>query len=195
MTIKLTPDRGKVTTLDFTDFSELIISGGVITVTQSCHTIDTEDAAATDDLDTINGGSNGMMIVLKASNDSRTVTIKHNTGNIWLKNKADIDLDDVEDGILLIYDGAYWFDIAPIAGIGDMTKAVYDPDADGVIALDQLDTLVCSEAEADSKITTHKNDASYANSIRNRNSATYRPYHYRNWIPTTIIYRSYGELT
>lgn len=32
--------------------------------------------------------------------------------------------------------------------VGDMTKAVYDPDADGKIALAQLVDAVCSEAEA-----------------------------------------------
>jgi len=36
-------------------------------------------------------------------------------------------------------------------GSGDMTKVVYDPDEDGVIALAQLDPLVCSESEADAK--------------------------------------------
>lgn len=40
-------------------------------------------------------------------------------------------------------------------GSGDMLKAIYDPNEDAVIALAQLDTLVCSETEADGKITTH----------------------------------------
>ncbi len=35
-----------------------------------------------------------------------------------------------------------------VAGIGDMTKAVYDPDKDGKLALAQLVNAVCSEAEA-----------------------------------------------
>lgn len=46
------------------------------------------------------------------------------------------------------------------AGSGDMEKATYDPDDDGVIALAQLDPDVCSESEADGKITTHAGDAS-----------------------------------
>lgn len=44
-------------------------------------------------------------------------------------------------------------------GVGDMTKAVYDPDKDGKLALLQLVNAVCSETEAgtiaDGKITTH----------------------------------------
>lgn len=35
---------------------------------------------------------------------------------------------------------------------GDMTKAVYDPDKDGKIALAQLVAAVCSETEADTKV-------------------------------------------
>ncbi len=38
---------------------------------------------------------------------------------------------------------------------GDMTKAVYDPNADGVIELAQLAPLVCSESEADTKVGNH----------------------------------------
>lgn len=43
-------------------------------------------------------------------------------------------------------------------GVGDMTKAVYDPDLDGLIALAQLVAAVCSETEADNKITSHAGD-------------------------------------
>lgn len=42
---------------------------------------------------------------------------------------------------------------------GDMFKSTYDPNEDGVIALAQLDTAVCSETEADGKITTHAEDS------------------------------------
>lgn len=50
----------------------------------------------------------------------------------------------------------------PSQGIvaGDMFKSTYDPDEDGLIALAQLVAAVCSETEADGKITTHKGDAS-----------------------------------
>ncbi len=36
--------------------------------------------------------------------------------------------------------------------IGDMTKAVYDPNKDGQIALAQLVAAVCSESEADTRV-------------------------------------------
>ena len=98
--------------------TELTISSGIVTVTQMFHTIDTEGDAATDDLDTINGGSTVNMIVIRAANDARTVVVKHNTGNIWLQGKADINLDDLEDGLLLVWDGTKWFDIAAGGGGG-----------------------------------------------------------------------------
>jgi len=37
----------------------------------------------------------------------------------------------------------------------DMLKATYDPDADGKIALTELESAVCSETEADGKISDH----------------------------------------
>lgn len=42
-----------------------------------------------------------------------------------------------------------------IFGGGDMLKSTYDPNLDGIIALAQLDPLVCSESEADSRVSTH----------------------------------------
>lgn len=63
-------------------FTTLTIATGAITVTGELHEIDTEAAAATDDLDTINGGIDGMEITLFTANSSRDVTVKHNTGNI-----------------------------------------------------------------------------------------------------------------
>ena len=46
-------------------------------------------------------------------------------------------------------------EFATPGGSGDMLKSTYDPDEDGVIALAQLASAVCSETEADGKISTH----------------------------------------
>ena len=110
-------------------FSELTISGGSVTITGTRHTIDTQDDAASDELDTISGGVEGMIIALRAANDARTVVVKHNTGNIWLQGKADINLDDLEDGLLLVYDGTKWFDTAAGGGV-----ALDDTPVDGETA-------------------------------------------------------------
>jgi len=113
----------------FKTATELTIATGVITVTQALHTVDTEGDVATDDLATINGGATVNMIVIKAANDGRTVVVKHNTGNIWLQGKADINLDDLEDGLLLVWSGTKWFDIAA-GGAAAPTTKIQDADGD-----------------------------------------------------------------
>lgn len=101
----------KVKGLNLATASELTIAIGVITVTQSVHTVDTEGDAGTDDLDTINGGATVQLIILRAENDAHTVVVKHSTGNIWLKRKQDLSLDDLEDGLMLFWDGTKWIDL------------------------------------------------------------------------------------
>ena len=122
----------------YSAFSELTIATGAITVTQMYHTVDTESDAASDDLATINGGATVNLIVLRAAADARTVVVKHNTGNIWLQGKADISLDDLEDGIMLAWDGTKWFDIAAGGGgggAGSDTTAIHDNVADEIVVI------------------------------------------------------------
>ena len=61
--------------------TELTIASGVITITTGTHTVDTESNAASDDLDTINGGTKGMRLSIVAANSARTVNLT-NAGNI-----------------------------------------------------------------------------------------------------------------
>jgi len=86
--------------------SELTISGGVVTKTQSYHTIDTESDGATDDLDTINGGAAGDILIFSPNHTDRTVVVKTGTGNILCD--ADITLDTSTEYVVLIYDGSNW---------------------------------------------------------------------------------------
>ena len=92
--------------------AELTIASGAITVDDSFHKVDTESDAATDDLDTISGGSDGQILILVAENSARTVVVKNGTGNISCG--ADFSLDHVEDTITLIYDDSKskWLKIA-----------------------------------------------------------------------------------
>jgi len=83
--------------------AELTISSGSVTVTRFAHTVDTEGDGATDDLDTLSGGSDGQLLLLQAEHTDRTVVIKNGTGNIACG--ADKSLDSTEDRALLIYDG------------------------------------------------------------------------------------------
>lgn len=90
--------------------TELTISGGVVTITSNFHTIDTEGDAATDDLETINGGVVGSILYLKGATSDRDVTFKDNTGNLRLV--ADFTFTSNTDTLTLIYDGNTWLEIS-----------------------------------------------------------------------------------
>jgi len=93
---------------------EVTIATGVVTIIGSRHTIDTEADAATDDLDTINGGLDGMRLQLRAADSTRTVIVKDGTGNIDCS--GDFSLTAAQDRIILEYDtslgGGTWCEIS-----------------------------------------------------------------------------------
>lgn len=90
------------------DGSTLTIEAGVVTATGSYHIVNTEAAAASDDLDTINGGSLGMLLTITAQNNARSVVVKDSTGN--LRTVGDFTLDHTHDTISFIYDGTNWIE-------------------------------------------------------------------------------------
>jgi len=98
----------------FADAGELTIATGAITITGTYHTVDTESDAASDDLDTINGGTDGKVIILQSEADARNIVVKHNTGNIFLAIASDFTLDTKEQSITLVYSGALskWVEVA-----------------------------------------------------------------------------------
>ena len=89
----------------------LTIASGAVTATRSFHLIAGEGGAA-DDLVTINGGSDGQILVLRASSDSVTITVK-STGNI-VTSGSDMALDNANDTITLMYDSnlTKWLELA-----------------------------------------------------------------------------------
>lgn len=99
--------------------TELTISSGAITKTQTYHRIDTQSDAADDDLDTINGGTSGDELFIRAENTARTVSIT-NAGNIYTGTGTDIDLDSNEKIVHFIYDGTLskWVVVGGSAGVG-----------------------------------------------------------------------------
>lgn len=114
--------------LRFEVAASLTISSGAVTASRSNHKIDTQGAAASDDLDTINGGVDGYMLAIRAANTARTVVVKHGTGNIYLNNAADFSLDNTEKTVLLIFNGTYWIGIG-LSGGGsvDASGVTYTP--------------------------------------------------------------------
>lgn len=93
--------------------STLTIAAGAVTPTKTRHYVDTEAAAAADDLDTITNTADGMLLVISAVNAARVVTVKNNTGNIRLAG-ADMVLDSPFDQLTLVYDSTQskWCEIA-----------------------------------------------------------------------------------
>lgn len=97
---------------------EITISSGAVTVTRTHHRIDTEGNAASDDLETINGGAQGDVLYIRLENAARTVTFKHNTGNIYIPSGLDYALTDANIAIELFFTGAKWVVSVPISSAG-----------------------------------------------------------------------------
>jgi hypothetical protein len=86
------------------------VATGVVTAYLDWHTVDTEAAAATDDLDTINGGVDGDIKTFRAANSARDVVFKDGTGN--MKLTGDFTLNNVEDTITLRYMAGTWYELS-----------------------------------------------------------------------------------
>ena len=114
-------DLANLGTLNFDDATTLTIASGAVTKTQSYHFIDTEGAAASDDLDTINGGTAGDLLYLKAADGTHTVVLKHGTGNIVTPDGNDYSLDDANKMVALVFDGANWHLVGSAGGSGSST--------------------------------------------------------------------------
>ena len=97
--------------LIFTQGKDLTISSGAITITHSLHRIDTQSSASSDNLDDINNGQEGQLLILKTTNSSRDVTIRHDEGNIYTNGENDIVLNRIEDTVMLFYFGSSWYQI------------------------------------------------------------------------------------
>jgi hypothetical protein len=97
--------------------SDATIATGAITATTSRVRLDTEAAAASDDLDTINGGEDGAILILSTNNSARDVVVRHlggGTGNIRLDGAADYTIANTSSRLTLMYNSAQsiWAEIA-----------------------------------------------------------------------------------
>jgi len=90
--------------------TELTIAAGVITATRSFHSVDTESDASTDDLVTINGGTEGDILFLRADSSARTIVLKDQTGNLRLA--GDFSMDNDQDTITLHFEDPNWLERA-----------------------------------------------------------------------------------
>lgn len=98
------------------DPGEVIIATGVIVVSKSYYLVDTEAAAAADNLDRIEGGVDGAILVLQAVNSTHTVTVREvvSPGNISLDVAGDFSLTHRDDTIMLIWNDVteYWCELS-----------------------------------------------------------------------------------
>ncbi len=97
--------------LNFGSPVELTISSGIITVTDSYHIVDTEGDAGTDDLDTINGGVQGDILIIRTADNGRDVTAKDlPAGNLHLA--GDFAMTTVADMLMLIRGPSQWHELS-----------------------------------------------------------------------------------
>lgn len=82
------------------------IASGVITASATNMVVDTESAASADNLDTINGGSDGDLLIIRQASSTRDITLTE-VGNISLNQGASTRvLDNGDDRIMLMFFGA-----------------------------------------------------------------------------------------
>lgn len=103
-----------VTPAAVTIASDAIFSGSCPATTKLI--IDTEGAAASDDLATI--GVTGVLVdqfcLIRSTADARNIVVKHNTGNIYLNNGKDYTLDTTYDWLFLQWDNGLskWVEVS-----------------------------------------------------------------------------------
>ena len=88
------------------------IASGAITATSSIIRIDTQGAASTDNLDTINGSAAGRIIIVHTTSSARDVVLKNGTGNLALAG-GDVTLGSSTQRLMLMSDGSSWIQVAP----------------------------------------------------------------------------------
>lgn len=99
------------TALTTTTISSLV-TPGTVTLNGSFgrHSIDTEAAAASDDLERIEGGFTSMLATFHAVSAARVVTFKDNTGNLRLL--GDFTAASPDDSITCVFNGTNWLEVA-----------------------------------------------------------------------------------
>lgn len=113
------------------------IVAGVITPARGSVLVDTEAAAASDDLATIvtTNLPEGRLLLLRPAANGRTVVVKHQAGGagqIKLVGSADLSLDSIDKWVLLERTGADWRELVRVASAqgflplvgGSMTGAI-----------------------------------------------------------------------
>lgn len=108
--------------LGVTPESTLTIAAGIVTPTSTSHKIDTEAAAASDDLTNIavTNMTDGQTILIRGVSAARVVTLKNaagGSGQISLANAADVVLDSTKKFVILRLNSTTWEEVSRNIGI------------------------------------------------------------------------------
>jgi len=139
--------------IDYQASAELTIATGVITATQTLHSVDTQSEGPSDDLDTITPDTDLNILYLKSENVSRVVTLKHGIGNLLLPDGNDIVMT-FNINYPFIFDGSNWILTFDNAGATALQNVVDDttPQLGGF--LDAQDNRISSLLGLGAKTTT-----------------------------------------
>jgi hypothetical protein len=97
-----------------------IIASDAITVTiPGLYLVDTEAAAASDNLTNITGAQyTGQEIIIRQNNSGRTVTVVRGTGNIRLAGSTNFAFPDANTFLRLMWDGTNWREVGRTVSTG-----------------------------------------------------------------------------
>lgn len=154
-------DLTDVGILNMDTSTELTIAAGVVTAVNGQHSIDTEADAATDNLATISGGTDGDWMVIKPENVARVVTVQDGVGNIKMAH-GDYAMSADDYWLLLIFDGTNWyglpFNTSPRTLTADMDVAGYDLNNVGILGFDAAAELTIATGSIAATQTYHTVD-------------------------------------
>lgn len=118
----------------------LTISAGDVTPTKAIVNIDTEAAAASDDLDHIlqTNLDDGRVILIRCANASRVVVVRHaqvGAGNIQLRDAANLTMDATTKWLLLQRRSTSWYEIARFGFVAKIAEGGTNNGSLGVSAV------------------------------------------------------------
>lgn len=96
--------------LNFSVSNNVLLSGNAITRQKTNQKIDFFSTGTPATLNTINGGTDGDLIILRTSANDKKINVVNGTGNLNLN--SDYLIDSINHTITLLYDGNVWNEIA-----------------------------------------------------------------------------------
>lgn len=158
--------------INFNSFTSRTISSGAIVADKTLITVDTEAAAASDELDNLTSPASGDYMIIKIANAARTVVVRDTgggTGNIRTPAGTNITLSLTTQLMMLVYNGTTWNVINDPTGGGSFapTNATYiTQTANGTLsaeqALSSLSTGLMKVTTATGVISTAVSGTDYA---------------------------------